>query len=93
MTTQGGLEMTTFGEVMADIVLTADQSFDEQASIISHALYQAGYVIVPRETLKSAKSEIEWWVNNHRCCEGHEVEALTQIDAALGTSDHQATEE
>lgn len=36
-----------------------------------------------RAALVAAKAEIEWWADEHSCCEGHQAEAIEQIDAAL----------
>lgn len=36
-----------------------------------------------RAALVAAKTEIEWWADEHRCCKGHQAEAIEQIDAAL----------
>lgn len=36
-----------------------------------------------RNTLRLAKAEILWWVEEHGCCAGHEFEAVQAIDLAL----------
>lgn len=43
-----------------------------------------------RAALLVAGREIEWWVDEHRCCEGHEVDAMRAINAALN-ADEQLT--
>jgi hypothetical protein len=36
-----------------------------------------------REALKVAKSEIEWWVQEHSCCAGQEQKAMYIINRVL----------
>jgi hypothetical protein len=36
-----------------------------------------------RTALIAAKAEIEWWANEHSCCDGHQFETVELIDAAL----------
>ena len=36
-----------------------------------------------RAALKAAKTEIEWWVEEHGCCDGHQDEAMKLIALAL----------
>lgn len=38
-----------------------------------------------REALALAKQEINWWVDEHSCCKGHETGVMTAIDAALSS--------
>lgn len=33
--------------------------------------------------LREAKVEIEWWIDEHPCCRGHEEDLLERIDAHL----------
>lgn len=35
------------------------------------------------ETLKMAKTELEWWVSEHACCDGHETGCMKSIDEAI----------
>ena len=37
-----------------------------------------------RAALTLAKDEINWWADEHGCCEGSRDEVITAIDAALG---------
>lgn len=37
-----------------------------------------------RAALLVAKLEIDWWVDEHRCCNGHQDEAIATIESALG---------
>lgn len=33
--------------------------------------------------LAEARAELQWWVDNHRCCAGHEEDLLDRLDARL----------
>jgi hypothetical protein len=36
-----------------------------------------------REALRMARDEINWWADNHRCCDGGRAEVIAKIDACL----------
>jgi hypothetical protein len=42
-----------------------------------------------RAALTVAKAELEWWINEHRCCEGHEDEAMKVINDAIDSPNEQ----
>jgi len=44
-----------------------------------------------RAALIAAKAEIEWWADEHGCCEGHQHEVIAVIDAALTPSNDDGT--
>lgn len=52
--------------------------FDEVSTARARAAIEA-----MRPVLEAAKAEIEWWVDEHGCCAGHEAETIAMIDAAL----------
>ena len=46
-------------------------------------LWQGQEIVRLRAALLFAKQEIEWWGAEHRCCAGHEEEAMQVIASAL----------
>lgn len=39
------------------------------------------------EALKAAKGEIQWWVDEHGCCAGHESDAMEIARAAIAKAE------
>jgi hypothetical protein len=44
-----------------------------------------------KEALAAAKVEIEWWVQEHSCCLGHENDVMAQMRIALSSTQEKAT--
>ena len=40
-------------------------------------------IVMLRNALRVARAEIEWWVDEHACCAGHEGPALDVIEEAM----------
>ena len=38
-----------------------------------------------RLLLQEAKNEIEWWIDEHGCCDGHQGNLLVRIETALAS--------
>lgn len=36
--------------------------------------------------LAEARAELHWWIDEHRCCAGHEEDLLDRLDARLQES-------
>ena len=54
----------------------AHEELSEKTLDVFSALFEA------RALMIEAQTELKWWIDNHGCCEGHEGDLLTRIDAA-----------